>query len=337
MKTNKNLWIPGLIALMMPLLPMCSSDEGGDHGPAPTEYSNPVIRANIPDPTLIREDGYFYLYCTEGGSTPNIPIYRSSNLVEWNLVGTVFTDSTRPTFCEGNLWAPCINYIGGQYVLYYAKSVWQAYDACGIGCAVADSPTGPFTDQGAIVMSASIGVRNSIDPCYIEDGGKKYMFWGSFFGIYGIELTDDGLKVKEGSQPRQIAGTAYEGTYILKRGDYYYMFASIGKCCDGLNSTYTTVVGRADNLWGPYLNKAGDRMLDNCHEILIDRNDAFFGVGHDSEIVQDDAGNDWILYHGYDVRQPVSRRLMLDKVEWTDGWPSVDGGSPSTTAKRPVF
>lgn len=71
-----------------------------------------------------------------------------------------------------------------------------------------------------------LGLQNSIDPFYIEDGGRKYMFWGSFRGIYGIELTADGLKVKSGADKKQIAGTAYEGTYIHKKNGYYYLFAS---------------------------------------------------------------------------------------------------------------
>lgn len=333
----KNHWILVLTALTAPLLQQCGSDDENGRGPVPTEYSNPVIRANVPDPTVIEEDGYFYLYCTEG-SPKNIPIYRSANLVDWDLVSTAFSDATRPSFFPGGtLWAPCINRIDGQYVMYYALSEWGGYETCGIGCAVSDQPSGPFTDMGAMLRSNIIGVRNSIDPCYIEDEGRKYMFFGSFFGIYGVELTDDGLKVREGSQPRQIAGTAYEGTYILKRNGYYYLFASIGRCCDGLNSTYTAVVGRAESLWGPYMNKAGERMMDNAHEIFITKNDTFFGVGHDSEIVQDKAGNDWILYHGYEVMQPTGRRLLLDRVEWEDGWPRVKGASPSITAERPVF
>lgn len=65
--------------------------------------------------------------------------------------------------------------------------------------------------------SNEINVQNSIDPFYIEDAGKKFLFWGSFRGIYGIELSEDGLSVKQGEKPRQVAGTAYEGTYIHKK------------------------------------------------------------------------------------------------------------------------
>lgn len=94
-------------------------------------------------------------------------------------------------------------------------------------------------------------MQNSIDPCFVEDNEKKYLFWGSFRGIYAIELSDDGLSLKPGAEKIQVAGTAYEGTYIHKRNGYYYLFASVGTCCEGLNSTYTTVVGRSKNLFIP--------------------------------------------------------------------------------------
>lgn len=68
-----------------------------------------------------------------------------------------------------------------------------------------------------------------------------------------------------------MAGTAYEGTYIHKKDGHYYFFASIGSCCEGLKSTYTTVVGRSDNLFGPYVNKNGGSMMDNKHEVLIQK------------------------------------------------------------------
>ena len=134
-----------------------------------------------------------------------------------------------------------------------------------------------------------------------------------------------------------MAGTAYEGTYIHKKDGYYYFFASIGTCCEGLNSTYTTVVGRSENLFGPYVDKKGGNMLDNKHEILIHKNSAFVGTGHNSEIVTDNAGNDWFFYHAVSVKNPEGRMLLMDKIEWKDGWPSVKGTSPSIEAEKPVF
>ncbi|WP_461533153.1 family 43 glycosylhydrolase [Sinomicrobium sp.] len=301
-------------------------------------YANPVVAQSLPDPTVIRaQDGMYYLYATE--DIRNTPIMRSKDLVSWEQVGTAFTDETRPTFEPGGgLWAPDIQFINGQYVLYYSMSVWGGEWTCGIGVATSDSPEGPFTDHGKLFQSEDIGVQNSIDPNLVEDNGKKYLFWGSFRGIYMIEMNDDGLSVKEGAEKQQVAGTWFEGVNIHKRDNYYYMFASIGSCCEGINSTYQLVVGRSENLAGPYVNRSGTDMMVNGYTLVIDKNESFVGNGHSSEIVQDDAGNDWILYHGVRTSDPSGRVLMLDQIQWDEeGWPYITSGTPSTAAMAPVI
>ncbi len=302
-----------------------------------TTYKNPIINQSLPDPTIVKaNDGFFYLYATE--DIRNVPIFRSENLVDWKYLGTAFSETTRPNFePNGGIWAPDINYINGKYVLYYSMSVWGGEWTCGIGVATSEKPDGGFSDKGKLFRSNEIGVQNSIDPFYIEDNGKKYLFWGSFRGIYAIELSDDGLSVKENTEKQQVAGTAYEGVYIHKKGQYYYMFASIGSCCEGLNSTYTTVVGRSENLMGPYTNKQGKPMLENHHEIFIQKNGKFVGTGHNSEIITDNSGQDWILYHAVSVDNPKGRVLLLDKIEWKDNWPIIQGQSPSLMSEKPLF
>jgi arabinan endo-1,5-alpha-L-arabinosidase len=302
------------------------------------KYRNPVIEANVPDPTVIRAaDGYFYLYSTE--TARQLPIYKSNNLVDWTLVGYAFRPEDRPSFePNAGIWAPCINYVGGQYLLYYTMSVWDGQTTCGIGVAVSDKPEGPFTDSGELFRSYNIGVQNSIDQVYFEDDGKKYLFWGSWHGIWGIELTDCGLYLKPEAEKRQIAGSAYEAAYIHKRGKYYYLLAATGSCCQGLSSTYNVVVGRSENLWGPYINKSGQAMMDNHHEEILQRSERFVGVGHTSKIITDDKGNDWIFYHGFCTTEPRQRRLFLDKIVWdTDDWLLINDGKPSEESEMPVF
>ena len=300
-----------------------------------TKYNNPVIQQNMPDPTIIQvEDGSFYVYATG----QNVSIYHSVDLVNWRSVGNAFTNETRPSLVpDAGIWAPDINYINGKYVLYYSMSVWGGQTTASVGVAVSDSPEGPFTDKGLLFNMSTIGVQNCIDQNYVVDNGKKYLFWGSWHGIWGIELTDDGLQLRAGSEKRQVAGTAYEAAYLHKRGDYYYLFASIGSCCQGLESTYTTVVGRSTNLWGPYTDKQGRPMMENNHEVVISKNEHFVGVGHNSEIVPDKAGDDWILYHGFSVENPSGRRLFLDKIVWVDNWPTIAGGTPSVEADIPCL
>ena len=307
--------------------------------PVTNTYKNPVIAANMPDPTVIKaRDGYFYLYATQGKHL--VPIYKSKNLTDWTFAASAFTKETKPDFePKAGIWAPDINYIAGKYVMYYSMSVWGGEWTCGIGVATANKPEGPFTDHGKLFRSNEIGVQNSIDPFYFRHKGKNYLFWGSFRGIYYTELSGDGLQLKKDTVVRQIAGTAFEGTYIMKRGRYYYLFASVGSCCEGVKSTYKMVVGRSESLFGPYTDKAGKDMMENGYEVVIDKNEHFVGNGHNSEIVKDKAGNDWVLYHGVDMKNPRGRVLMLDKISWTkDGWPFVsNNGTPSLEAAVPVF
>lgn len=301
-------------------------------------YTNPVINTSLPDPTVIRaDDGYFYLYATE--DIRNLPIYRSRDLTDWQFVGTAFTDDTRPQWNKkGNMWAPDINKIGDKYVLYYSKSEWGGEWTCGIGAATADRPEGPFTDHGPLFISSEIGVRNSIDQFYIEDNGHKYLFWGSFHGIYGIELSDDGLSVKPGAVKKQVSGTFMEGTYIHKRGKYYYLFGSAGTCCEGARSTYRVTYGRSENLFGPYVDKKEQRLLDNHYEVMLHGDDTFVGTGHNAEFVTDDLGQDWILYHGYKKAEADDGRVVfLSRVDWKDGWPEVAGSVPEKENVKPSF
>lgn len=301
-------------------------------------YRNPIIDKNSPDPTILRaDDGSFYLYATE--NTRNVPIYHSTDLVNWNLIGTAFTDETRPKWnAKGMIWAPDINKIGDKYVLYYAKSVWGGEWEAGVGVAVANSPQGPFTDCGNIIDSRKIGIQNCIDPFYIEDGGHRYLFWGSFHGIYGAELTADGLSLKPDSKPRKVAGSFMEGAYIQRRGGYYYLFGSAGTCCEGAKSTYRVTVGRSKNLFGPYVDKKGQLLLDNHYEVVLQRNERVAGPGHNAEIVTDDAGTDFLIYHGFKTDKPRDGRVVyMDRIDWVDSWPYIQGGTPSIVAAAPVI
>lgn len=306
-----------------------------------TQYSNPVIRVSVPDPTAIRsQDGKFYLYGTE--DIRNIPVFRSDDLVNWKQVGTAFTDETRPKDVDGaSLWAPEIRYIKGKYVLFYSLAIWGQEWVSSIGYAVSDNPEGPFISKGIVFNSYDVNVKNSIDQFFYEEDGNYYMLWGSFRGIYLVQLnvTDDLVITPQISTMVQVAGTAFEGVNIWKRDGYYYLFASIGSCCEGANSTYSTVVGRSKSLTGPYMSKDGGYMLENAYTVVLSKNSAFVGVGHNSILQKDDEENTWMLYHGYQVNKVDDGRLvLLDRVLWdNEGWPYVEGEGASLKSSYPVI
>ena len=303
-------------------------------------YSNPVIAADAPDPSVIRaEDGRWYLYATGRGYS----IFRSDDLVAWERVGTAFTDETWPAAVRngrrGDLWAPEIRRIGDKYVLFY--TLWFGdvkYSV--IGYAVSDAPEGPFTDRGVLVDSQQIGVEQSIDQYYYEEEGKAYLFWGSFRNLYVMELDvrDDATIAPKPETKRLFAGTAFEGTNIYKRDGWYYFFASTGDYAGGVESTYRTVVARSRDLLGPYVDKAGRTTLDNGCELVLQRNGAFAGPGHNAGLLEDAEGRTWMFYHAYDVTRPELGRLgMLDEVRWDEeGWPYIETGTPSSEAAAPV-
>ena len=319
-------------------------------------YKNPVYGSDFPDPTVQRApDGTFYAYAT------GCQAKKSTDLIRWSDVPGVIS---RPTWNDSvkadgskdyySLWAADVNYVDGKYVCFYASALWGNGTRTGIGVAVGDTPT-KFTDKGKVFRSTEIGVKNSIDPCYVEEFDKKYLVWGSFNDICIVELTDDALAVKNftpinnpqpnGSWKRhkgvtKLAGGAFEGAMIYKRGQYYYLFCSVGSCCNGENSTYKTVVGRSTKLLGPYTSKSGGDMKSDNYTTIISGNDRWKGPGHNSEIITDDNGDDWLLYHSYDRNNNFNGRLMLlDKITWSkDGWPTVNDGHPSSDAMpAPVF
>ena len=314
-------------------------------------YTNPVITfSSVADPTVIRTDEGFYLYATQTNSYW-IPIYFSKDLVNWEFKRSAFRKATRPTEDVlpggGAFWAPEIRYIYGKYVLYFSWAKWGDGRISYTAVATSDSPVGDFLNAKPLLITDDFG-SNCIDQFYYEEDGKKYMFVGSFNGIYVTELTDDGLSVKRGADgkpvlKKQVCGRAFEGTNIYKKGKYYYLFASINNCCpnNGMDSKYKVVVGRSENLLGPYVDRKGKDMLDNSWELVLEGDgETFFGPGHNSIIIPDDAGTDWMIYHSY-VKEngTVGGRLgMLDRIVWSaDGWPTIKKCVPSKGDLLPVF
>ena len=314
-------------------------------------YANPVLSGiSLPDPTVIKgDDGYFYAYGTE--DIYGIPIFKSKNLVDWGRTNTVFTSYNRPSWgikgAASYLWAPDINKVGDKYVLYYSHVPddldGSGVGTWGIGVATADKPAGPFYDKGKILTGEEIGQNCCIDPAYFEDdNGKKYLLWGSFFGIHIAELNDDGLSLKDKYSSTRLAGTdgfALEGAWLYKKNNYYYLFCSNGPS-DYEYKQYRLTVGRATSITGPYVTKNGGQMLNNSLEIIMESSDDFYCPGHNAEIITDDKGVDWILYHAFIAgNQALGRELMLDKVTWdADGWPAIGSGIPTVQSDdRPYF
>ena len=336
-----------------------SQSTGGSGKSAQTEYNNPVYEPVFADPCIIEHEGKYYAYATEdyGEWKPSddpleyvsnkqiVPILESDDLVHWYFKNAAFTALKKPSWgtMGANVWAPDVVKIGNSFVMYYALSVWGDPDP-GIGVATAPEPWGPWTDQGKLFSSNEIGVNNSIDPAVFQArDGHYYMIWGSFRGLYGVRLTDDGLALEGGleaakANKKLVAGldtstpfnlATYEAPYIVYKDGYYYMFVSSGSCCEGLNSTYHVRVGRSTDPLGPYYDDQGRDMCgENRGAVVLQASADFVGVGHNA-VIQDDAGNWYIVYHGFDTDKPGTygnsnrRSLLIDKLEWDGDFPQT--------------
>ena len=317
-------------------------------------YSNPIIpRDNngnkmpgAADPSFVKgDDGYFYIFytATSGGRA-----IRSKDCVNWELA--ISQVIPRPTWGDGGInspmvWAPEVVKIKDKWIFYYSLSGWD--NPIGIGYAVSDKISGPYEDKGPLIKGLELKNYNCIDPCIYQEDGHIYMAVGSFRGIDLVELTEDGMALKGGIETQVeektlIAGVygdwnggGTEGSYIIKKDNTYFYFGSSGLCCEGSNSTYRVVVGRAKNLKGPYVDDQNRMMANfNGHGKVIcwakPANTDIAGPGHNS-IFQDDAGDYWMVYHCYMKEDNYSNRhLMIDKILWDEkGWPYIEDTTPS--------
>ena len=317
--------------------------------PPRSQYSNPVLDLDFPDPaTLTLPDGTTYVYATQGSdgatATLNLRVARSTDLAHWTMIGDALP--VKPTWASKtqDFWAPHVHAADGRYFLYYSAKPDAALadttrGLC-LGVATADRPEGPFVDSGK-PLQCGAGFVN-IDPMAFDDPatGKRLLYWGSGFEPIKVqELGPDRLSFAPGSQPTNLIDVVktddpanyrrlIEGAWVVRRNGFYYLFYSGDNCC-GPKAHYAALVARSKSAFGPFETKEG---------VVVAANAAWIAPGHNA-IATDAAGNDWIVYHAVDARRPRSkesdeintRRIMLiDRIEWIDGWPRVAGDSPSS-------
>lgn len=303
----------------------------------------------VHDPVMIRENSTYYLFATGMG----IDVWSSPDMVNWEKEKAVFESGPQwamdaiPGF-KGHIWAPDISYHNGQYYLYYSVSAFGKNTSC-IGVATnktldPNDPEFEWVDHGKVVQSVPGKTDwNAIDPNLIlDDDGTPFLFFGSFWdGLKRVRLTADLLSVDEDvySIPTvasrkgkvdqsassdeasvEAGANAIEGPFVFKKGDYYYLFASIDYCCRGVNSTYKMIVGRSKTLTGAFKDKDGKDMAKGGGTIVLKGDKNWHGVGHNAVVSFD--GNDYLVFHGYDANDGGHPKLLIREIRWDDQkWP----------------
>ena len=280
-------------------------------------FHNPVIEADVPDPSMIRVGNYYYLVSTTMHLMPGCPVMRSKDLVHWETISYVFqrlTDLPRYDLKEGTVygrgqWASSIRYHDGRFYVWFSPNdePHRGY------IYTAEDPAGEWT-------LVSRPPHHHDASLFFDDDGKVYLFYGT--GQLR-QLKSDLSDVEPGGIDQKIFERdadeqgLLEGSQAFKHnGRYYVMMISMDWSIPG--RLRREVCYRADQITGPYEKKV----------ILETEFQGYGGVGQGC-IVDTPDGN-WYGFIFQD-RGGIGRVPTLMPCRWEDGWPilgDADGRVP---------
>ena len=316
----------------------------------PMFYSDPT-NPDAHDPVMAKEGGRYYLFTT------GINCLVSDDMLHWQAGPRVMQQPPQwalesvPGY-RGHTWAPDVSYHNGLWHMYYScSSFGKNGSAIGLMTNKTLDPESPdyrWEDQGMVVQSITNQTDwNAIDPnLIVDEKGRPWLTWGSFWGGIQLVRLNKDFKTPKGKiiniarryprlnmdsyvsksdkaladQAPDAGANAIEAPFIIRHGGYYYLFASWDYCCKGANSTYKTVVGRSRKVQGPYLDRSGKDMTDGGGEIIAQRDDEFYGIGHTAAYEID---GQWVfMAHGYSRADNGASKLLLKRMTFdADGWP----------------
>lgn len=308
--------------------------QGQDDAPMDLELDGNIRRVH--DPAIIKEGDTYYLFSTGAG----IPVRHSTDLVNWRLsfpprVFPRIPDWAREMIPNQNdFWAPDISYFNDKFHLYYSVSTFGSNrSVIGLATNVTLDPQSDdfeWVDQGLVIESVRSDDYNCIDPNVIldEDGVPWLAFGSHWSGIKMRRLDYETGKLSSEDETlyslasRRIHPRAIEAPFIIRKGDFYYLFVSFDACCQGANSTYNVRVGRSESVTGPYVDRDGVDMMNDGGTQVTFPTERWRGPGHNSVLQEN--GVDYLVYHAYDADNQGVFTLRIDPIVWdADGWPEM--------------
>jgi arabinan endo-1,5-alpha-L-arabinosidase len=256
-----------------------------------------------------------------------IPGKRSlDNGITWSAVPQIFLNRPSwwktyvPDHTSLDVWAPDIQTYNGRVWIYYAISTFGKNTSV-IGLVSATSiAAGSWRDDGMVLRSTTSNDYNAIDPNLTFDkDGNPWLAYGSFWsGLKIVKIDKSSMKPTGSTSSIAKRSAGIEAPSVVYRNGYYYLFASIDKCCAGTSSTYKIVYGRSTSITGPYVDKSGKRMLDGGGTVLDAGNTRWIGPGG-----QDVYGTSVIARHAYDAQDNGAPKLLISDLKWdSSGWPT---------------
>jgi beta-xylosidase len=300
-------------------------------------FKNPIISGFNPDPTILRDDdGMYYLVTSTFRYFPGLPIYQSSDLVNWELIGHGLSrPSQLPIYnIKGNagVWAPTLRKHDNRY--YLTCSTWYRYDP----------PLERHWPRPYYVWSDNINDPDSwSDPIYFDQKGyDSDIFWDDDGSVYltttyywddnnvmGVFISEVDLETGRSlEKPKQLYQAKVDGenflteaSHLYKFNGTYYLMTAVG----GTGRKHREWIVRGQSPYGPWEENPLNPILQNSDENPEDLVE-IEGTGH-ADLTVDDNGHWWGVFLG--VRRPengknpgfLSRETFLSPVNWEDGWP----------------
>lgn len=297
------------------------------------KYNNPIIKGFNPDPSICRVGGDYYLVTSTFEFFPGVPVYHSTNLVNWELINYCLTRKSQLDLenCRnsGGIYAPTIRYQDDTFYMVTTNT----------------SNLGNFIVSARDIYgewSEPVPVnQGGIDPSLLFDEGRAYFCSASAdeegtscIMLCEIEIAT-GNKLTDSKIISYGCGGRYsEAPHIYKLGGYYYLLLAEG----GTEYGHMTTVQRSSFVYGPYEPCPGNPILSHKDAMGT----SVQATGH-SDLFEDSNGNWWLVSLG--IRQLPSamlhnlgRETFLTPVTWgEDGWPVVGNvGRTSLTMEGPL-
>ena len=321
---------------------------------AADEFQNPILAGVHPDPSIVRVGKDYYLINSTFGFFPGIPIYHSTDLVNWTQIGNAIHRPEQMPFDDiyltnNGVYAPAIEYRDGIFYI-----INTCVNCGGNFVVTATDPAGPWSDP--IWMPHLIGIDPSI---FFDDDGKTYVVhhrdpegdkkrYPAHTALWVMEvdpvtfeqLSDDVMLVDAGDEAPW--NTDYhEGPHIYKVDGTYYLSAPGG----GTGYYHQQLIYRSDDIFGKYEPNPNNPILTQFG-LPDDRENPVTATGH-ADMFEDTNGDWWAVFLAtriYDLpdnQDPgyfhTGRETFMLPVTWQDGWPTIleKGEVLPYTVKKP--
>ncbi|MCL2097394.1 MAG: glycoside hydrolase family 43 protein [Bacteroidales bacterium] len=299
------------------------------------QYYNPILLGCYPDPSICRKDNDYYLVTSTFAYYPGIPIFHSTDLVNWVQIGNVLNRPSQLNLdnirIDGGVYAPVIRYNPYNDMYYLINTCVD-----GIGNFVVKTKDPKQNNWSEPIMLPKVG---GIDPSlFFDEDGKAYIVhndapqgepeWQGHRAIWlheydvAADTTLNGCKmIVDGGVDKRKRPIWIEAPHIYKINGYYYLMCAEG----GTREDHSEVIFRADEVWGPYIPWENNPILTQ-RDLANDRSNPVTCTGH-VDLIQTIEG-DW--YAVFLACRPyekdyfnTGRETFMLPLQWENEYPVI--------------